>query len=236
MSSQEEWAPWMAAVHGVCSPWSLLCAPVKWPRHTRGSASTASRRGSETGYLSPSHVWDESFNSLHPFLWTVRGGEIHQCQRDFLETNSRALEAIREWFSEGSVVSVPESSGSRGPNPPSTWLLPVPGPLPTSTCWQPTHFFCPDEESLFLGVFGHLVWSSWQQVPSLILSFTYPSIQQCLVTSWGLGSDEEGQRWSQEPLWFRQVLTPWCSHIALQGARLLSHLLISEFPSFPGRT
>lgn len=31
-------------------------------------------------------------------------------------------------------------------------------------------------------------------------SFTHPSTQQCLVTSWGLGSDEEGQRWSQEPL------------------------------------
>lgn len=44
----------------------------------------------------------------------------------FLETNSRALEAVREWFSEGSIVSVPDSSGSRGPNPPSTWLLPVP--------------------------------------------------------------------------------------------------------------
>lgn len=46
---------------------SFVC-PSKMTSSHKGQRQPSLKTGSETGYLSPSHVWNESFNSLHPFL------------------------------------------------------------------------------------------------------------------------------------------------------------------------
>lgn len=54
------------AVEGVCSPWSPLCAQQSDLTARAAQAPPQTLIGAE--YLSPSHVWNEPFNSLHtPF-------------------------------------------------------------------------------------------------------------------------------------------------------------------------
>lgn len=75
LSSQEEWKPWVAAGWRMRlptpPPGSFVSARKRSSSRMCGSSAPAGK-GSEQGSLRLAHVWNESFNSLHPLLRTGR--------------------------------------------------------------------------------------------------------------------------------------------------------------------
>ena len=105
-------------------PGSFVSALKRTSSRMCGSSAPAGK-GSEQGSLRLAHVWNESFNSLHPLLQTIR-------RRNPSMPAGFSLNKLRGFESPWGVVF----PGPRGqccwnaslgaPNAGSTWLLPVP--------------------------------------------------------------------------------------------------------------